>query len=364
MDTSESTDNDVPSQRTGGTAKLDKHTEFLDGQSEVGAKGVVNFASASTLPERLPAYEIALATCDGERFLEEQLKSLQAQTLTPRRLVVVDDASTDQSLTILRGWARESGIPVLAYSQDSRQGSLATFGQALAATEAGYVLLCDQDDHWDSDKAEILLHRMLHLEALHGVNTPLLVHSNLRVMDAAGNVNHPSFHRLQNLEPQRDTLLDLAFQNTVTGCATLVNRACLKAALPFPEHAVLHDWWLAMVAARLGFLDYDPTARLSYRQHGRNLVGAAGFGRHMRQRLRQLPEAWASGALVVPAIVQLQTFVHRYGPTELIPAVEQLVSGGRRSRLRAAMKLQLGKHGWLRSIGFYICLMLWQSNDP
>lgn len=330
----------------------------------MGVKGVVTFSTANRAPAKLPAYEIALATCDGERFLEEQLKSLRAQTLTPRRLVVVDDASTDQSLTILRGWARQSGIPVMAYSRDNRQGSLATFGQALAATETGYVLLCDQDDRWDSDKAEILLHRMLHLEALHGMNTPLLVHSNLRVMDAAGNVNHPSFHRLQNLDPQRDALLDLAFQNTVTGCATLVNRACLKAALPFPEQAVLHDWWLAMVAARLGFLDYDPTARLSYRQHGRNLVGAAGFARQMRQRLRQLPQTWASGALVVPAIVQLQAFVHRYGPAELIPAVEQLVSGGRRSRLRAAMNLQLSKHGWLRTTGFYICLLLWQSNDP
>lgn len=332
--------------------------------AERGANSVLTFSTAKLESAQQPAYEIALATCDGERFLEEQLMSLQAQTLTPGRLVVVDDASTDQSVTILQGWARQSGIPVMAFSRNSRQGSLATFGQALAATEAGYVLLCDQDDRWDSDKAEILLKRMLHLEALHGVTTPLLVHSNLRLMDAAGNVNHPSFHRLQNLDPQRDGLLDLALQNTVTGCATLVNRACLEAALPFPEQAVLHDWWLAMVAARLGHLSYDPLARLSYRQHGRNLVGATGFGRQMRQRLRQLPKTWASGALVVPAIVQLQAFVHRYGPVELIPAVDQLLSGGRRSRLRAAMNLQLRKHGRLRTIGFYICLMLWQSNDP
>lgn len=312
----------------------------------------------------LPPYEIAMAICDGEHFLDEQLTSLQAQTVTPCRLVVVDDASSDQSLTILRGWARHAGIPVLVSTRTSRQGSLATFAQALEATEAGYVFLCDQDDRWDSDKAERLLHRMLQLEALHGVTTPLLVHSDLRVIDAMGKVTHPSFHRLQHLDPRRDGLLDLAFQNTVTGCATLVNRACLQAALPFPGQAVLHDWWLAMVAARLGLLDYDPNNRLSYRQHGRNLVGASGFGRQIRRRLRQLPQTWASGALVVPAIVQLQAFAHRYGPAELVAAVEQLATGGRRSRLRAAMNLRLSKHGWIRSVGFYICLLLWQPNDP
>ena len=309
----------------------------------------------------MPPYEIVLATCEGGRFLEEQLDSLRAQSLAPHRLVVVDDASNDDSLSILSQWAKRTDFPVLMQKRNRRQGSLATFGQALAAAETGYVFLCDQDDRWDSDKAEAMLHRMLQFEALHGSKTPLLLHSDLRVMDASGRVNHPSFHRLQNLEPQRVGLLDLAFQNTVTGCATLVNRACLAAALPFPEQAVLHDWWLAMVAAGLGALDYDPVARLSYRQHGRNLVGAAGFGLLMRRRLRQLPKAWASGALVVPAINQFEAFVHRYGPSELVTAVEQLVSDRWFSRLRAAMGLRLSKHGWLRTIGFYLCLMLWQQ---
>ena len=313
----------------------------------------------------LPAYEIVLATCDGSRFLEEQLDSLRTQTIPPSRLVVVDDASRDDTPARIGSWARRTGMPVLLLRRQRRQGSLASFGQALAATGAGYVFLCDQDDRWDRDKAEVLLGRMGRLEARHGRDTPLLVHSDLRLIDAAGTVRHRSFHRHQTLNPQRDGLLDLALQNTVTGCATLVNRACLSAALPFPDAAVLHDWWLALVAAGLGALDYDPVARLGYRQHGANVVGAAGFHQQMARRLLELPRVWASGALVLPAIKQLQAFVSRHGaqladqPPELSLKLQQLTARARGERLQAALSLHLRKHGWVRTLGFYFCLLLW-----
>jgi glycosyltransferase involved in cell wall biosynthesis len=313
--------------------------------------------------EALVNYEIALATCEGSRFLEEQLESLGAQTVPPSRLVVVDDASKDETLTILGRWASRANFPVLVIARPFRQGSLASFAEALTATEASYVFLCDQDDRWDPDKAEVLLERMGRLEERHGLATPLLVHSDLRLINGAGQLLHPSFHRLQKLDPKRDAFLDLALQNTVTGCATLVNRTCLSAALPFPEQAVLHDWWLAMVAARLGVLDYDPMARVSYRQHGSNVVGAAGFRQQMGRRLLELPRVWASGALVKPAITQLQACVSRYGPPELASALRRLSAYARPTRLRAALDLRLAKHGCLRTAGFYLCLALWRPQE-
>lgn len=309
------------------------------------------------------SYEIALATCDGSRFLEEQLESLRAQTVPPRRLVVVDDASRDDTVTILHRWAQRTGLPMVLQPRRIRQGCLASFAQALAATEANYVFLCDQDDRWDPDKAEVLLQRMGRLEAHHGENTPLLVHSDLRLIDARGQLLHPSFRQLQQLNTKRDGFLDLALQNTVTGCATLVNRACLKAALPFPEEVVLHDWWLAMVTARLGQLDYDPEARLSYRQHEGNVVGAAGYRQQMGRRLLELPGVWASGALVVPALSQLQALVNRYGPTELITGLRRCTARTWPTRIQSAINLRLGKHGWLRTLGFYLCLALWRPGE-
>ena len=335
----------------------------------MGTQAVVSHMFSPSGAAGLPTYEIALATCDGSRFLEEQLDSLAAQTLPPCRLVVVDDGSNDDTVARIRMWALRSSFSVLLLVRENRLGSLTSFAEALAATEAAYVFLCDQDDHWDPDKAEVLLRCMARLEEKHGRDVPLLVHGDLRLIDVSGTVINPSFHLLQNLDPSRDDLLDLALQNTVTGCATLVNRACLDAALPFPERAVLHDWWLALVAAGLGAVAYEPVPLVSYRQHGSNLVGAAGFRQQMFRRLRQLLGHWQLGNLVLPPIQQLQAYVESYGNRlgrslshDRALYVKRLTSNVRTERMAAALALRLRKHGWVRTLGFYFCLLLWQPS--
>ena len=54
-------------------------------------------------------------------------------------------------------------------------------------------------------------------------------------------------------------------------------KALLEAALPVPEQAVMHDWWLALHAGFLGRLRPMPERFVSYRQHGANVIGAKSY---------------------------------------------------------------------------------------
>lgn len=63
-------------------------------------------------------------------------------------------------------------------------------------------------------------------------------------------------------------------ENFVTGCASIFNRCLRKVAAPIPAAALVHDWWVALVAAALGRIDCLPEATVLYRQHGRNQIGA------------------------------------------------------------------------------------------
>ena len=74
-------------------------------------------------------------------------------------------------------------------------------------------------------------------------------------------------------------------QNVVSGCTCLVNQKCINAALPFPSEAIMHDWWLALVAARLGEISYLDESTICYRQHDHNVVGAKSFPQILRDRL-------------------------------------------------------------------------------
>lgn len=312
-------------------------------------------------------YEVVMATCNGERFLDEQIASILQQTVPPQRVLVADDASSDRTIQQLRSWQKRSRILIecLPSSGSNRLGSCRNFERLLQASEAPYVMLSDQDDCWDSDKAERLLKRMLSLENSFGIDQPLLVHADLRLIDPQGQPLASSFHRCQGLYPQRNALLDLGLQNVVTGCASLVNRACLRQALPFPADVVLHDWWLALVASRAGHIAYLPEPCVSYRQHGSNLVGAAGWPAQARLRMRQAlttnPAAFVD-RLISPGLLQIRACLHRFGPERLALSFELLWSRSVWVRLRTALRLGLRKHGPWRTAGFYVALLMWQPS--
>ena len=305
-----------------------------------------------------------MATWNGAEHLDRQLASILGQRWQPARLLVADDGSSDATLTLVRAWQQRSSVPIeLLPPVVERLGSCRNFERLLAASRAPYVMPADQDDIWDVDKAERLLVAMRQLEERCGCDVPLLVHGDLRLIDREGRVFAASFHRFQGLQPQRNTWLAIALQNVVTGCATLLNRACLEQALPFPPQAVLHDWWLALVAARLGQVAFLPEACISYRQHGDNAVGAIGDRRQLLRRLRQGVNGGAASRLLEPGLHQLQTCAQRY-PQGLTARqcrwLAQLTDGSPLRRWRAALGLGLRKHGFWRTAGFYAALTCWR----
>ena len=111
-------------------------------------------------------------------------------------------------------------------------------------------MLADQDDVWLPEKIAVLLGRMRRLEAELGQRTPILVHSDLVVVDSSLRKLHPSFWACRRLDPVRGaTLRRLAVENVVAGCSAMINRALAEECLPIPQQAIMHDWWMALVAA-------------------------------------------------------------------------------------------------------------------
>lgn len=303
-----------------------------------------------------------MATCNGERFIDQQIASILSQTVLPCRLLVADDCSMDQTLKRLRQWQKQSSVPleVLKCNGSERLGSCRNFEQLLRESVASYVMLSDQDDVWDVDKAERLLQQMDALEHRFGTESPLLVHADQRLIDAEGDQIHHSFHRCQGLYPQRDALFELGMQNVVTGCALLVNRPAVERSLPFPDEVVLHDWWLALVAAQAGGLAYLPEPCSSYRQHKSNVVGARGWRYQLLKRLRDLDALrprLAAQRLISPGLLQLRACLARFGPPESAMKLERLWSASVWVRCSTALKLGLSKHGWWRTAGFYVALL-------
>ena len=221
--------------------------------------------------------DILMATYNGERFVGEQIESIQRQTYKDWRLLVSDDCSTDGTLDIVRKHAAEDDRICIVSEGVKHVGAKENFFALMEFSEAPYCMFCDQDDVWDSEKVERGLQAMLENEATLGANFPLMVHSDLELIDSRGASMNRRMSQTIGADPKTATALQLLVTGVATGCTIAVNRACLSKALECKCHdgVILHDWWIALVAAFFGKRIYIDSPLVSYRQHGDNVVGAA-----------------------------------------------------------------------------------------
>jgi glycosyltransferase involved in cell wall biosynthesis len=228
---------------------------------------------------------ILLSTYNGERFLEQQLDSLLAQSHDNFIIVLRDDCSTDSTPSILQRYS--DAHPQLFHKikddgcNRGPSGSFSLLCEYLLSESSALgfngdnivACFCDQDDVWAPNKIELSVAALLAAEA-GDKSKPVLVHTDLRVVDASLQPIAPSFVSYQGLEIERHAFAHLAVSNLVTGCTACFNGALLRVALPVPKRAIMHDWWLAMVAAGFGKLVFLEETPIAYRQHGSNAVGA------------------------------------------------------------------------------------------
>lgn len=259
------------------------------------------------LPPVKDGVVIVLSSYNGSRFIAEQIESIRRQTLAGWRILVRDDGSTDETVQIVERLAAVDSRVELRRDGRGNLGPARSFGvlleQALA-TSARYLALADQDDIWQPDKLERELDLLQRRESQLGEATPLLVHSDLTVVDESLAVIAPSLLAFQRMQPVTEGALSkLLIQNFVTGCTAVINRALLHAALPFPE-VIMHDWWLALCAAAMGEVVYLPEATVLYRQHGRNALGSRDWREVRGETLRRPFDWWRRSSVVFAQAVQ------------------------------------------------------------
>ncbi|HEX8363202.1 MAG TPA: glycosyltransferase family 2 protein [Longimicrobium sp.] len=221
---------------------------------------------------------VALCTFNGASFLRAQLESIAAQERAPDLLLVVDDASSDDSAEIAREFGRGAAFPVRVVVNEHTLGFAANFGRAIGLAGGDVVVLCDQDDVWHPAK----LARME--AAFERAPEAGVVFSDAELVDAE---LAPLGERLWDavgLTPARRQALSegrgfdhLVGRTLVTG-ATMAFRASFRdLVLPVPA-GVEHDAWIALLVSAVAGIEPIAEPLVLYRQHGGNAIGARRVG--------------------------------------------------------------------------------------
>ena len=213
---------------------------------------------------------LLLATYNGSLFVDSFLDSILNQSFCPT-IFVRDDGSCDSTVDLLM---RRGGEINFVNDHFGNVGILENFNILASMSSVDYYAFADQDDIWEADKLALQMDLMLRMEKQYGVDMPILVHSDLAVCDSSLRVVDTSLWRFQRLNPYVQNFSRLVVQNNITGCTLLINKALKDLAFPVPHAAVMHDWWLALVASAIGKIGFIPRPLVRYRQHGANQLGA------------------------------------------------------------------------------------------
>ena len=238
---------------------------------------------------KTPKIVILLSTFNGADYLAEQLNSLLEQTYTNFIIIIRDDGSTDDTKHIISKYVEKNEGKIYRLSGSYENvGPSASFclliqhvleeKNSLGFSRA-YIMLCDQDDIWVNNKIEIQIAEMLSIEKRAGCQ-PVLIHTDLSVIDAREKLISDSFIKYQGLEIDRNRFTQLVLSNLVTGCTSLFNEELALKALPIPDKAIMHDWWLALIASAFGRVVFLDLPLVRYRQHQNNTIGAKEFKKH------------------------------------------------------------------------------------
>lgn len=226
----------------------------------------------------LPQILICMATYNGERYLEQQLESLCRQTCQDFLLFVHDDGSTDNTGDILKAWERSDKLNMVVLDDGlCFHASSKNFVHLLSQAEKRwgefpYYMFCDQDDIWKDDKIAVTLKRMKKAEKKY--KQPILVHTDLEVVDSDLHSIAPSYLKYRSINPCIKKLNRLLIQNNVTGCTMMWNQKLNQVLNWKNVKPAMHDWWITLIASLFGQIVFLDRTTILYRQHEDNVVGA------------------------------------------------------------------------------------------
>ena len=202
-----------------------------------------------------PLISVALCTYNGEKFLQEQMDSILAQTYKNLEIIVVDDGSTDKTIDTVNAYA-EKDKRIKLFQNEANVGFNKNFEKALSLTSGEYIAISDQDDIWLPQKLQLLLNN---------------IKSNWLIFSNSSYLGDLKQGRLLNNFKLPSNYKGILLRNHVTGHTSLIHRDFLNVVLPFPQGGY-YDWWMGFVASyhhKIAFLDEVLTL---YRIHAGSVV--------------------------------------------------------------------------------------------
>ena len=212
---------------------------------------------------------VALIVYNGANYMQTQLNSILSQSHKVDEIIIVEDASSDNTKEILSSYASQNPALFFISYNPVNLGSYKSIEKAIKLCTGDIILLADHDDFWYANKVAAILNWFEANPTMNGVFT------NGYLMDAQGEINtkynlwdsmsfpHAIVNSTNNLKLYINTV-----ENAVTGAAMAFRNNLTFLKTPFPQiKYLIHDRWLAIHLAENNSLGILNEKLINYRLH-------------------------------------------------------------------------------------------------
>jgi glycosyltransferase involved in cell wall biosynthesis len=205
-----------------------------------------------------------MATCNGEKYIKEQLDSILCQLGKDDEVVVSDDESSDATVGILKQYS-DDRIKIYHHQKQPQKFKFGyatrNFENALNHALGDVIFLADQDDVWLPNKVQAMTVALEKSD---------LVLSDCTVVDDKLAVMYPSC--FGSMKVQTGIAKNI-FRPKYLGSCMAFHKKVLPLFLPFPQN-VPHDLWIGLTVSSKGRILLLNRPTMLYRRHDATVTPA------------------------------------------------------------------------------------------
>lgn len=219
-------------------------------------------------------YSVCIATYNGEKYIKEQIESIQHQLDDKAEIIVSDDGSKDDTLKIVSEMQqKDSRIRIV---KGPKKGFSCNFENAVKHATGDVILFSDQDDIWEEDKVQRIGQIFSEDEACTTI---------LHTMSTFDNEHEDTDAIIMGY---KTGVLKNYIRSSYWGCCMAVKREFIMRFIPFREYCVGHDQLTGLMSEKYGKTVFLDKKLLRHRLHGSNTSFTLPLNKKIKFRIELL----------------------------------------------------------------------------
>ena len=235
------------------------------------------FQIVRTVAQSPPLVSVIIPSYNYDQYLKGRLTSIFRQTFQDFEIIVEDDCSTDNTLSILSTYHSHRNLRVETHSRN--QGTFAMWAEGLKAASGSIIWIAEEDDLCEPTFLEKLI-------PLFDDTRVTVAYCQSSVINERGSVSgdytlcFPDISESKWLQPyvqtgEREIKEGLAVKNFILNSSSVLFRKpnIQKACMILKQYRLSGDWALYLYMLKDGYIAYSPEHLNNHRRHNASVVG-------------------------------------------------------------------------------------------